>query len=164
MPTSDEVVARLTRGVEDLIAAAEMVGADLYQAPGKGEWSAMQNLAHVAELVPFWAQRARDVALGRVERFGRTPEEWDQRAEAVAAHGNDDLPIMLSSLRAALADGVAALREIPDDAWSCSAELEAGGQRLTVAELVDWRLNGHVEAHVRQATEAATKVTVAKLE
>jgi DinB superfamily len=155
MPISDEVAARLTHGVEDLIARAEAVGVDLYHVPAEGEWSAMQNLAHVAELVPFWSRRARDVALGRAERFGRTPEEWDQRAEAVASHGRDALPAMLSSLRAALRDGVAALREIPDDAWSRSAELEAGGQRLTVAELVELRLTGHVEAHLRQATDAA---------
>jgi hypothetical protein len=155
MPMSNEVAARLTHAVEVLIAAAEAVGADLYRAPDEGEWSAMENLAHVVELVPFWTQRARDVALGRVERFGRTPEEWDQRAEAVAAHAKDDLPSMLSSLRSALTIGIDALREIPDDAWSRAAELEAGGQRLTVAELVELRLTGHVEAHVRQATDAA---------
>jgi len=159
MNTADSVTQRLERAVHDLISAVESLDTELFATPSDGEWSAMQNLAHVAELVPFWSQRARDVALGRVERFGRTPQEWDQRAEAVAAHGNDDLPTMLSSLRSALTTGVGALREIPDEAWSRSAELEAGGQRLTIAELVELRLTGHVEAHVRQASEAARQAT-----
>jgi DinB superfamily len=156
MAIGDAHAQRLERAVDQLITSARLLGQELYHRPGEREWSAMENLAHVAEFVPFWAVRARDFALGRLrdEPFGRAPEEWDQRAAAVAAHGNDSLEPMVDRLKAGLTTAVAALRSIPDDRWSVVGSLEVNGPRQSVAELVEERVLSHVEAHVRQAADA----------
>ena len=159
MSTSEVAAQRLERAVEALIRATESLGPELYQLPGDGEWSAMQNLAHVTELVPFWSQRVREVADGlRADRpFGRSPEEWDQRSAAVQDHAADDLQTMIASLRSALTTATVALRAIPEDGWTRSSELEPGEPRQTAADIFEQRIVGHVEAHLRQATDAVAR-------
>jgi DinB superfamily len=157
MGAADTAIDRLSRAVDELITSARAAATSLYQTPGEGEWSAMQNLAHVAEFVPFWAVRARDFAIGRLgeQPFGRTPEEWDQRAAAVTEHANASLESMIDQVKEGLATAVAALRDIPEDGWIRTGVLEPDAPRQSVAELVELRVLGHVESHVRQAAEAA---------
>jgi len=157
MGAAETAIDRLSRAVDALIASARAAGDDVYQIPGEGEWSAMQNLAHVAEFVPFWAVRARDFAIGRLgeQPFGRTPEEWDQRAVAVSEHANANLESMIDKVKGGLATAVEALRDIPEDGWNRTGVLEPNALRQSVGELVELRLLGHVESHVRQAAEAA---------
>jgi hypothetical protein len=157
MGAAETAIDRLSRAVDALIASARAAGDGVYQIPGEGEWSAMQNLAHVAEFVPFWAVRARDFAIGRLgeQPFGRTPEEWDQRALAVSEHANASLESMIDKVKGGLATAVEALRNIPEDGWNRTGVLEPDTPPLSVAELVELRILGHVESHVRQAAEAA---------
>jgi uncharacterized damage-inducible protein DinB len=155
--TSEAIARRLEAGMRELISTIQTLGADrLHQLPGEGEWSSMQTLAHVAEMAPFWAERLRDVALGHVSdrAFGRTPEEWAQRSAAVEEHGADALDAMLQRLEASTTRAVEAVRAIPDSAWNLSASID-DGPRLTLTEWADQRLLGHVQIHLRQATDAA---------
>ena len=62
---------------------------------------------------------------------------------------------MIDSVKAGLATAVEALREIPEDGWSRTGVLEPDAPRQSVAELIEQRVLGHVESHVRQAAEAA---------
>ncbi len=144
-------MARLIATVENLDEAT------VHQMPGEGEWSAIETLAHVAELVPFWAQRARQIADGTLgERpYERTPEENAQRGAAVAEHGRDSLPAMVTRLRSSAAEAAAMLREIPDDRWAQTGHYQPGSPGQTVSEIVAQRIIGHVQAHTRQAAEAA---------
>ena len=123
----------------------------VHQLPGEGEWSAIETLAHVAELVPFWAQRARQIAHGTLgdRPYERTPEEYARRNAAVAEHGRDSLPAMVRRLQSSAADAAAILREIPDQGWTQSAHYEPGSASQTVSEIVAQRIIEHVQAHTR---------------
>jgi hypothetical protein len=75
--------------------------ATVHQLPGEGEWSAMETLTHVAELRPFWAHRARQVAGGTLgdRPHDRSPDEYALRNAAVADHGGDSPQGMVGWLR-----------------------------------------------------------------
>jgi hypothetical protein len=153
----DETAQRLEAATADLLDASAAFAPRLHDAPTEGEWSAMQNLAHVAEFVPFWSQRVRDFALGSLgERmFGRTPEEWDQRSDAVEQHAADALASAQQRVRDGAALAARALREVPDAAWDRTVQLEDGGQFFTLQQVVEQRVIGHLRSHIRQASDAA---------
>ena len=46
----------------------------LRAAPGENEWSAMQTVGHMAEMIPYWLSHCRALiaATGEPPRFGRT--------------------------------------------------------------------------------------------
>jgi uncharacterized damage-inducible protein DinB len=141
-----------------LIATVETLDeTTVHQTPGEGEWSAIETLAHVAESVPFWAQRARQIANGTLgdQPFERTPEESAQRTAAIAEHGRDSLAAMVRRLQSSATDSAAILREIPDQSWGKTAHYEPGSTNQTVSEIVTQRIVRHVQAHTRQAAQAA---------
>jgi hypothetical protein len=156
--TGDQIAERVEAAMMSLVHTVEGLGeAAVHRLPREGEWSAMQTLAHVAEIVPFWAKRARDVAEQRRgdESYDRTPAEYELRNAAVAEHGSDSLDTMLARLRAALAEGVSILRAIPEEGWARTAVSRSEQAVQSVAEIVEARIIRHVEAHAQQAAEAA---------
>lgn len=136
-----------------LIATVEHLDEEtVHQMPGEGEWSAMETLAHVAELVPFWAQRARQVAEGTLgERpYERTPDEYALRNAAVADHGGDRLSAMLAWLHASASEAAEILRAIPDEGWAQSAYAGPSWRALKSAcqeHLSGFDNRGHLAAH-----------------
>lgn len=140
--------------VEGLLRAAGTAPHEaLYSGP-EGEWTAMQVLAHAAELVPFWAGQARKVAEQDRdgEPFGRSTADVERdpdRLAAIERYGRAPL----SSVEPSVRDGLALAREdlqaIPDDRWERTGR-HATGQERSVASIVDQLLIGHLESHVRQ--------------
>ena len=116
-----------------------------------------RNAGHVAELVPFLAQRARQIADGTLgdRPYERTPEESAQRNSAVAEHGRDSLAAMVHRLQSSATDAAAILRQIPDERWGKTAHYEPGSASQTVSEIVTQRIVEHVQAHTQQAAQAA---------
>jgi uncharacterized damage-inducible protein DinB len=141
-----------------LIATVENLDeVTVQQLPGEGEWSAIETLAHVAESVPFWAQRAGQIADGTLgdRPYERSPEESSQRNAAIAEHGRDGLAVMVRRLQSSATDATAILRQIPDQGWGKTAHYEPGSESQTVSEIVTQRIVRHVQAHTRQAAQAA---------
>jgi len=141
-----------------LIATVENLDeVTVQQLPGEGEWSAIETLAHVAELVPFWAQRAGQIADGTLgdRPYERSPEESSQRNAAIAEHGRDGLAVMVRRLQSSATDATPILRQIPDQGWGKTAHYEPGSESQTVSEIVTQRIVRHVQAHTRQAAQAA---------
>src|SRR5216683_2530761 len=79
----------------------------LYQAPAENEWTILQNLAHIVEFMPYWAdeieklvergasvERSRhSVAEGGAspgQNFGRTMQH-EGRLSAIREHSTDSL-------------------------------------------------------------------------
>src|SRR5690349_18002928 len=100
-----------------------------------GEWSVMSTLAHLAELLPYWAHEAAHVATVPAAPFGRTHED-PRRLGAIEQHGRDALEAIVPSIRASLADCVSTLRTIPEEGWSTVGHSPTRGS-MTVQQIVD---------------------------
>jgi uncharacterized damage-inducible protein DinB len=163
----EEAAQRLEALMAKLIATIEGLDeATVHHLPGEGEWSAIETLAHVAELVPFWAHRARQVAEGTLgdRPYGRNPDEYALRNAAVADHGSDSLPTIIAWLRSGGQEAAAILRAIPDRGWARSALYESEQPvRHTVSDLVEQRILSHVQAHTEQAARAARQARAARV-
>ena len=155
--TAEQRIQRLEHSVEQLIADIEHLPADvLYRAPTAGEWPVMSTLAHVAELLPYWAHQAERVAGAPGEPFGRALDD-PQRTGAVAEHGHDDLSAILPRIKSGLAECARVLRALPAEAWQQAGRHPSRGM-MTVEQLVDAFLVVHVEEHAAQT--AATLKTL----
>lgn len=144
--------ARISELVNGLLQRARTADEAALKRAGEGEWTASQVLAHVSEMLPFWAARAREVGERSQDGgpFGRsTPnaEEDPARLDAVERYGTlagEDLTRMLENrLQAALTD-IQAIRDYDRTAR------HANGLVRTVAGIVDQLIIAHLEDHTRQ--------------
>jgi uncharacterized damage-inducible protein DinB len=157
MTTVDERVQRIETSVQRLIETVEALPTNiLYREPAAGEWPVMSTLAHVVEVMPYWAHQAVEVA-GRQQNdlpFGRTHDDPD-RIAAVDQHGGDSLDSMLPRLRQSLDECVRTLRSIPADRWTRTAHHANRGE-MSIEAIVDSFLVNHVQEHLAQAQQAIT--------
>lgn len=126
----------------------------LQRRPQEGEWTAMELLAHVAEIVPYWARQAREVSERAAdgELFGRStadPDDDPGRLAAITGHRGDPLTTIEALLRTGLTQAIVDLRAIQHDRWGRNGK-QANGQVTTVAQIVDQRLIGHLQSHAEQ--------------
>jgi uncharacterized damage-inducible protein DinB len=85
-------VQRSCREIVQLVDGplATLDGEKLYLAPVAGEWSIMQNLAHIAEFMPYWAGEIEKLVAQPGRNFGRTMQD-ERRIQAIEQHGRDNL-------------------------------------------------------------------------
>jgi hypothetical protein len=159
--TATDRISRIETSVQELIDTAEALpGQVLYAEPEPSEWPVMSILAHVVELMPYWAKQALEVS-SRAEDgqpFGRTHDDPD-RIGAVQQHGRDSLDSMLPRVRSACTEAVQTLRQIPPDRWTRTAR-HANRGNMTVEQIVDQFLVSHVEEHLSQARAAIAALQV----
>jgi hypothetical protein len=158
---TDDRVSRIETAVQQLVDTAESLPAQvLYAEPEPNEWPVMSILAHVVELMPYWAKQALEVSRRPADSqpFGRTHDDPD-RIGAVQQHGRDSLDSMLPRVRVACAEAVDLLRQIPSDRWSRTARHANRGD-MTVEQIVDQFLVSHVEEHLSQARAAISALQV----
>src|SRR5579859_1689329 len=62
----------------------------LYKVPVEGEWTIMQNLAHILEFMPYWAHEVEKLVAAPGQNFGRTMQH-EGRLRAINEHGGDNL-------------------------------------------------------------------------
>jgi uncharacterized damage-inducible protein DinB len=147
--TVEERITRLEASVHGLLEQIERLPAEvLYGEPAPGEWPVMSTLAHLAELLPYWAHQAERIASSPGAAFGRTHDD-PQRIGAVAQHGRDSLDAIVPRIRASLSEAVTALRGLPADAWTRAGQHATRGT-MTIEQLVDEFLVKHAEEHSAQ--------------
>jgi uncharacterized damage-inducible protein DinB len=154
---TDDRISRIQTSVQQLIDTAQgLPSSVLYAEPASNEWPVMSILAHVVELMPYWAQQALEVSRRSEDGqpFGRTHDDPD-RIGAVEQHGRDTLDSMLPRVRAACTQAIEALQQIPPEGWKRTAR-HANRGNMTVEQIVDQFLVSHVEDHLAQAREAIT--------
>jgi uncharacterized damage-inducible protein DinB len=145
----EERIQRLEMSVQRLLEHIEGLPADvLYGEPGPGEWPVMSTLAHLAELLPYWAHEAERIARTPGTAVGRSHDDPD-RVGAVQQHGRDSLEAIVPRIRASLDEAVTALRALPADAWASAGQHPTRGP-MTVEQLVDAFLLKHAEDHAAQ--------------
>jgi len=131
---------------------------ELHRRLAAWDWSVFMILAHLAELLPYWAHQACDVAMRSQNDapFGRTHDDPD-RIAAVEARTDSTLEQIVPRVRAALSTAAAALRTIPAEGWVRTGRHARRGE-MTVQQIVDQFLVEHVEEHLHQA-EAVLRAT-----
>lgn len=151
--SAEEQIARLERSVHRLLSDVERLPAEvLYREPRPGEWPVMSTLAHLEELLPYWAHEAAKVVAHPGRPLGRTHED-PRRIGAIAEHGRDSLEAMVPRIRAALTECLTVLRGIPEEAWSQTGQHVRRGT-MSVADVVDDFLVKHAEEHAAQIQAA----------
>jgi uncharacterized damage-inducible protein DinB len=147
--TADERIQRIEQSVQRLIQEIERLPADvLYREPRPGEWPVMSTLAHLQELLPYWAHQADGVIKAPDQPFGRTHDD-PQRIGAVEEHGHDSLDAIVPRLRASLDECLTTLRSFPREGWSRVGNSPSRGT-MTVEQIVDAFLVRHAEEHAAQ--------------
>lgn len=131
----------------------------LYRAPQPGEWPVMSTLAHLAELLPYWAHQAEGIVRHPGEPFGRELDD-PARIGAVEQHGRDSLDAIVPRIRASLDESVRALRGLPADGWAAAGVHPHRGS-MTVAQLVESFLVNHAEEHATQTQKTLQALSAA---
>ena len=123
--------------------------------PGASErWEAGQVWAHLAEFPGYWHDQVRKVAAARASgrdeplRFGRTRTD-PGRIAGIERERRTDPTELLRRVTAEIGEVSATLTGLPDDAWDARGVHPARGE-MTVSEIVDRFILGHLEEHADQ--------------
>ena len=111
-------------------------------------WDRGQALAHVAEMLPYWAQQAELVASGRQTEFGRVKSDPD-RVAAIERDRREDPARLLARVDEGVAVVLALLERLDDQALAASGHHQTLGD-MTVGQLIDRFLVAHLEEHADQ--------------
>src|SRR5258708_39810579 len=118
----------------------------LYQLPAENEWTIMQNLAHIVEIMPYWAGEIEKLVATPGQNFGRTAQD-ERRLAAINERGTDSL----EQIKAVLPGSYARLDEVLSSLRD--SDLELTGQHSRYGEkpvgwLVEEYVTGHVSGHL----------------
>jgi hypothetical protein len=117
--------------------------------PDSGErWDRGQVLAHVAEMLPYWAQQAELIASGRQTEFGRVSSDPD-RIAAIERDRREDPGRLLGRVDEGVAVVLALVDGLDDQALARTGRHQTLGD-MTVAEIVDRFAVAHLEEHADQ--------------
>ena len=141
-----EEVARLLRDAN--------VASRLRTAPGQDEWSAMQTLGHVTEMIPYWLNHCRVLiaATGAPPRFGRTPGS-PERLAGVAHGATADPEVLLARLGEEVRSGAGTIRKL-SEAERSKRGISGERGEITVGEVIESFIVGHAEEHLAQVKAA----------
>ena len=144
---------RIERAVDALLQRLQGLPKDaLYREPSSGEWPVMTTLAHVVEMLPYWAGQCQSIQRQPGRTFGRTHDD-PGRLGAIAEHAHDPLDLVRTSLRSGANDALATLAAIPRDQWHLTGEHIRRGP-MSIEQVVDEFMVRHVEDHVVQVNAA----------
>ncbi|HEV2581062.1 MAG TPA: DinB family protein [Ktedonobacteraceae bacterium] len=124
----------------------------LYVSPGGEEWTIMENLAHIVELMYYWADEIKVLVAQPGKNFGRT-QQHEGRLSAIREHRRDSLGQVSAALPGSYAylDGV--LADLNDsDLGVTGVHVRYGEQ--TLAWFIEEFVTGHMQAHVGQVQAA----------
>jgi len=132
------------------VAAAARTGAD----PQTGErWDRGQFLAHVAEMLPYWAEQAELVAAsGNGIPFGRVKSD-PERIAAIERDRQDDPEALLDRIDQGVGQVLVLL-----DTYSPADLAQTGTHQtrgeMSVARIIDEFVIDHLEEHAEQIEQA----------
>jgi hypothetical protein len=147
---------RLERVYEQVAGLLRQPGvtARLRAAPGENEWSAMQALGHVTEMIPYWLNHCRVLiaATGDPPRFGRTAGS-PERLAGVAHGATADPDALLARLKDEVRSAASAIRTL-SGVERAKRGINAERGETTVAEVIESFIVGHAEEHLAQIQAA----------
>lgn len=126
----------------------------LNEPRGEQDWSAMQIIGHMAEMIPYWLAHCHMLiaTAAEVPQFGRLLDA-SERLEGVerGATGNPDE--IMGLLQTEIHDAVTAIRSMsPAQRSKKGIHIRRG--EMTVTEIIEVFLVAHGEEHVEQLRAA----------
>lgn len=118
--------------------------------PGADEWSAMQILGHMAEMIPYWLSHCRTMieATGEPPYVGR-PLDAPERLEGVAHGASSDPDAIIHKLREEIHAAATTIRAmLPAERAAQGIHMQRG--EVTVADVIDATIVTHAESHLAQ--------------
>src|SRR5206468_10133775 len=111
-----------------LAALAPLTDQQLQRRPSPTDWSGAQLLAHTAEIMPYWADQAVEVAMRAEDDqpFGRVEADPDRIAAVERGVGRSGAELRQAVL-ASLDQATRTLGSLPRAAWSRTARHERRG-------------------------------------
>lgn len=119
----------------------------LYRSPGGEEWTVMENLAHIVEFLPYWADEIAKLVAQPGQSFGRTMQH-EGRLHAIQEHGHDNLQEARTALPASYAHMDRVLSSLQDSDLELTGRHTKFGERKLawfIEEFVTHHLANHVE-------------------
>lgn len=160
MSTANPKVAAIRRSVEqsysELNALLDgpvgiLYAEKLYQVPAENEWTIMENLAHIAEFMPYWAGEVAKLVTRPGEPFGRTMDDQG-RVAALRDHGHDNLLQIRASLPGSYARLTEVLSELKESDLQLTGRHSRQGER-TLEWFIEEFITKHLHDHVVQIKE-----------
>ncbi len=128
----------------------------LYVAPVAGEWSILQNLAHIVELMPYWANEIRKLLAQPGRDFGRTLQD-EGRLRAIEQHGHDSLAQVKEALPQSYARLEEVLGQLKDSDLQLSGRHSKFGEK-SLAWIIEDFVTDHLINHLEQIKLALAAV------
>jgi hypothetical protein len=122
--------------------------------PGDQEWSVMQVLGHLAEMIPYWLDHCRRLiaASGEPPAFGRSLDA-PERLAGVERGATGNLAELLPQAVGAIQVAAQAIRLMsPTDCLKQGVHARYG--LLTVAQVIEQFIVAHTEEHLAQIQSA----------
>lgn len=136
---------------------ARVESTKLYQVPAQDEWTIMENLAHVAEFMPYWAGEIEKLVAAPGQPFGRTLQH-EGRLRAIKEHGTDSLEQAHAALPACYARLDQVLRKLNDSDLELTGIHPKYGEK-PLAWFIDDFVVDHLAAHVEQLRTSLATVS-----
>lgn len=152
-PKVEQIRQRVRTSLEELQQLMDgpltVMGTDpLYEAPAPGEWTIMENLAHICELMPYWADEIAGLVAAPGQNFGRTMQH-EGRLQAIHEHSSDTL----AQIQVALPDSYAhldhVLQQLHDHDLELVGQHSKFGER-PLAWFIQEFVTDHLANHVTQ--------------
>ena len=128
----------------------------LYQPPAEGEWTIMENLAHIIEIMPYWAGQIEKLIAQPGQDFGRVKTD-PERIKAIADHAHDELAVVRDRLPVSYMRLESVLNGLQDSQLALTAVHSKFGQRG-----LDWFIKefvtDHLANHLQQLRECLDAV------
>lgn len=128
----------------------------LYEAPTENEWTVMENLAHIVEFMPFWADEVAKLVAQPGRNFGRTMEH-EGRLAALREHGHDSLAQIRAELPGSYAHLVEMLSKLKDSDLELTGQHSRRGER-TLEYFIEEFITKHLRDHVVQIRECLNAI------
>jgi septum formation topological specificity factor MinE len=152
---------RLEKVYEELAARMRQpdVMQEMHVVVIQGEWSPMQILGHMVEMIPYWLGHFREVmaTAGELPKLGRS-QDAPERLEG-AERGAEGYPDkMLEQLREEILAAVSTFRSMSPSQREKKGVHTTRGE-MTLAAMIDVFVVSHAEDHLEQI-----KSTIARIE
>ena len=149
----DDLVAAVQRAGEDYAAFIESQPPEsLQRRPSAEEWTAAELSGHVAEFPTVLAQQARQLIANPGALLGRDPDDASRLA-AVTRLGAAGPIEAAAAVREGVHKAAELLKDLPAHAWEIKGRHRRAGE-ITVAQLVENFIVGHIHEHLNQARTA----------
>lgn len=128
----------------------------LYTVPEVGEWTLMENLAHIVEFMPYWADEVARLVAQPGQNFGRTMQHAG-RLNAISEHGHDNLQQAKQMLPASYEHLDRVLSTLKDSDLTLKGHHSKFGDQ-ELGWFIEEFITKHLEAHLTQIDAALTRV------